>query len=66
MRLPILNQIEANIRAVGRQERAIISQPHFELFIRFPDLRPDISEADLQWRDTPLFRALTHLPLVWG
>jgi ribosomal protein S18 acetylase RimI-like enzyme len=30
---PVLHQIEANIRAVGRQERAIISQPHFELFI---------------------------------
>ena len=36
------------------------------LFQRFPDLRLDIAEADLQWRDTPLFRALTHLPLVWG
>lgn len=36
------------------------------LFQRFPDLRLDIAEADLQWRDTQLFRALTHLPLVWG
>jgi hypothetical protein len=30
---PVLNQIEANIRAIGRQERTLISQPHFELYI---------------------------------
>ncbi len=28
-----LTQIEANIRAVGRQERLVIVRPHFELFI---------------------------------
>ncbi len=30
---PILTQIEANMRTVGRQERQIVSLPHFELFI---------------------------------
>jgi ribosomal protein S18 acetylase RimI-like enzyme len=28
-----LTQIEANMRAVGRQERVVITRPHFELFI---------------------------------
>jgi ribosomal protein S18 acetylase RimI-like enzyme len=28
-----LSQIEANMRAVGRQERTVISQTHFEIFI---------------------------------
>jgi cytochrome P450 len=36
------------------------------LFQRFPDLRLEIDPADLEWRDTPIFRALTHLPVVWG
>lgn len=36
------------------------------LFQRFPDLRLDIDPADLTWRDTPLFRALTRLPVRWG
>ena len=29
----ILNQLEANIRTVGRQERTVITQAHFEIFI---------------------------------
>ena len=36
------------------------------LFQRFPDLHLDIDPADLTWRDTPLFRALTRLPVRWG
>lgn len=30
---PVLTQIEANMRAVGRQERRVISLAHFEIFI---------------------------------
>lgn len=30
---PILTQIEANMRAVGRQERQVVTLPHFALFI---------------------------------
>lgn len=29
----VLTQIEASMRAVGRQERTVFSQPHFEIFI---------------------------------
>ncbi|MCL4868016.1 MAG: cytochrome P450 [Anaerolineae bacterium] len=36
------------------------------LFQRFPDLRLGIAVEELTWRNTPLFRALTHLPLTWG
>jgi cytochrome P450 len=35
------------------------------LFHRFQDLRLDISQDDLTWREVPLFRSLERLPLRW-
>lgn len=35
------------------------------LLQRFPDLRLDIAESDLAWRDVPLFRSLVRLPVRW-
>lgn len=35
------------------------------LLERFPDLRLDIAESDLAWRDVPLFRSLVQLPVRW-
>lgn len=36
------------------------------LLERFPDLRLDVDPAELTWRDVPLFRSLTRLPVRWG
>lgn len=35
------------------------------LFKRFPDLALDIDPEELTWRDVPLFRSLTWLPVRW-
>jgi len=35
------------------------------LFQRFPDLELDISTEELEWREVPLFRSLTQLPVRW-
>jgi cytochrome P450 len=35
------------------------------LMERFPDLRLDIAESELAWRDVPLFRSLVRLPVRW-
>lgn len=36
------------------------------LLTRCPDLELDIDTAALKWRDVPLFRSLTQLPVKWG
>jgi cytochrome P450 len=36
------------------------------LFRRFPDLRLDVSPADLRWRDVPLIHSLERLPVCWA
>jgi len=35
------------------------------LLDRMPDMTLDISPAELEWRDVPLFRSLVRLPIKW-
>jgi cytochrome P450 len=36
------------------------------LIQRFPNLELAIDPAELSWRNVPLFRSLTRLPVRWG